>query len=312
MYEGYAFGLRINADVPISILSPTDENGDADVIVRQKPLPEFPEVDTDTHYIVRNVADDGIRFATSGRGRFLISGGNRIWYEPAPGVTPQSAISTMLPMCLGVIMFQRGLLTLHASAVRIGDVAVGIVAHKGTGKSTTCANLHARGHSLITDDVLALKTCENGRLWAIPAFPTIKMRPDAVPSLGITADDLPRVDPTYERRKLDASATFSREPVPLARVYLLQDGPEVSLEPLSGIPAMLELLTHSYIVRLLGQHAAGPDHLQDCKRIVDQVGMRRAISPRGLEHLPTLLDLIEEDVRSDERTEPTALKPIGS
>lgn len=261
---------------------------------------------------MRSAADHEIRLEFSGRGRFLITGGNRIWYEPASGVTPQSAISTMLPMCLGVIMFQRGLLTLHASAVRIGDVAVGIVAHKGTGKSTTCANLHARGYALITDDILALRFDENKKPWAIPAFPTIKMRPDAVPSLGITADDLPRVDPSYERRKLDASATFSRDAVPIVRVYLLQDGPEVALEPLSGIPAMLELLTHSYIVRLLGEHAAGPDHLQDCKRIVDQVGIRRAISPRGHEYIPTLLDLIEEDVRSDERPEPAALTPTGS
>ena len=311
MHDGYAFGLRINADVSLPILLPIEEDGPADVKVRQKSLPEFPEVEPGKYYIIRSVAEDGIRIATSGRGRFLIQDGRRIWYDPESGVSGESAMSTMLPMCLGVVMHQRNILTLHASAVRIGDVAVGIVAHKGTGKSTTCANLHARGYPVVTDDILALEPRDESGFWAIPAFPTIKMRPDAVPSLGITAEDLPRIDPSYERRKLDASATFSQEKVRLARIYVLQDGPEVSIDPLRGIPALMELLTHSYIVRLLGQHAAGPDHLQECKRIVDQVGVHRASSPRGLENIPTLLDLIEEDVRQEANVEPS-LRPTGS
>lgn len=295
----------------LPILLPIEEDGPADVKVRQKSLPEFPEVEPGKYYILRSVAEDGIRIATSGRGRFLIQDGRRIWYDPESGVSGESAMSTMLPMCLGVVMHQRNILTLHASAVRIGDVAVGIVAHKGTGKSTTCANLHARGYPVVTDDILALEPRDESGFWAIPAFPTIKMRPDAVPSLGITAEDLPRIDPSYERRKLDASATFSQEKVRLARIYVLQDGPEVSIDPLRGIPALMELLTHSYIVRLLGQHAAGPDHLQECKRIVDQVGVHRASSPRGLENIPTLLDLIEEDVRQEANVEPS-LRPTGS
>ena len=56
----------------------------------------------------------------------------------------------------------QGFNMLHASAVCVGDTTVAFSAVAGTGKSTLAANLVARGHALVTDDVLAVSTSESG------------------------------------------------------------------------------------------------------------------------------------------------------
>jgi hypothetical protein len=56
----------------------------------------------------------------------------------------------------------QGFNMLHASAVCFGDTTVAFSAVAGTGKSTLAANLVARGHAFVTDDVLAVSTSESG------------------------------------------------------------------------------------------------------------------------------------------------------
>jgi hypothetical protein len=56
----------------------------------------------------------------------------------------------------------QGFDMLHASAVCVGDTTVAFSAVAGTGKSTLAANLVARGHAFVTDDVLAVSTSELG------------------------------------------------------------------------------------------------------------------------------------------------------
>ena len=69
----------------------------------------------------------------------------------------------------------QGLSLFHASAVRIGNHAVGVSARSGTGKSSIAAHLIAQGAGFFTDDVLAMDMDQGAVLaFAGPQFSNIE------------------------------------------------------------------------------------------------------------------------------------------
>jgi serine kinase of HPr protein (carbohydrate metabolism regulator) len=56
-----------------------------------------------------------------------------------------------------VLLQQRGRLVLHASAVTVDLGVVAFMGGPGWGKSTMAAAMYARGHSIVADDVTAVR-----------------------------------------------------------------------------------------------------------------------------------------------------------
>jgi ATP-dependent phosphoenolpyruvate carboxykinase len=73
------------------------------------------------------------------------------------------------------VLYQRGLFVLHASGVNIGGNVVAFLGLKGQGKSTMAATLYGRGHSLVSDDMLAIQIDGDNGPMAIPGFPNFKI-----------------------------------------------------------------------------------------------------------------------------------------
>jgi hypothetical protein len=291
-----AFGLTICSDVSLAGLPSIDIVGPADIQVRKERVSGFPRQFYEGSYLGSSISEDGIRIGLSGSGLFHVRQGSRIEYEVADGVSAEDAVPAMIAMCLGAILHQRGYFTLHASGVRMGDGCVAFVAHKGGGKSTTCANLVSRGYSVVTDDILAVSFDDSGRPVVTPAYPLLKLRPDAATSLGLDAADLPRLDPRYDRRRLEIGDHFQEDELPLSAIYFLEEGDEVALESVTGARAFVQLLTHSYVVRLLGRPAADKAHFEACDALMREVRMGIARRPMRLDVLPGFIDQLQRDV----------------
>jgi hypothetical protein len=102
--------------------------------------------------------------------------------EPLPHVDEHVLRLYLLGPALGVLLQQRGLLVLHASAVAIGERVVAFVGESGWGKSTTAAALERRGHTVVADDVCALHLRGSEDPLVFPAIPRLKL--DAAPALA--------------------------------------------------------------------------------------------------------------------------------
>ncbi len=114
----------------------------------------------------------------------------------------------------------RGRELLHASAVRVGDRAVGVLADSGFGKTSIAARLMLHGGRFITDDVLALS--ERGeQVLAHPGPAIAALRPAERAAL----------EPSERRRlgrvlgrsgKIYVGVEREPAPVPLGGLYFLE------------------------------------------------------------------------------------------
>jgi hypothetical protein len=295
-----AFGLGIHSDLPLPELVSCPAAA-RDVVIRlgavDTPLPEAAPADNH----VRITAEDAC-FFWDNIGAFQVRRGGEIIVQATPGADEQAIRLVLLGVVMAVLLHQRGLLVLHASAVVIDGEAISFIGAKGQGKSTTAAAVYARGHTLLADDIVALDPRHPEGPMVVPGFPLMKLWPESAASaLGDDPECLPRLAPGYNKRARRIAERFAYRPVPLKCIYTLDDGSAPAVKSLPVSQAIVPLIAHSYAARF-GQRlligAAATAHFRDCARLLEWVPMYKIERPRALEQLPTLARLIESHARS--------------
>lgn len=289
-----AYGLTIQSEIELPELNATSST-DVDTWIRFGPIKDSPLQIQNIPHCYQNT-DRGMYLYWLGVGTFLIQDGQDIQIDKETDLDEDRLRLFILGAVMGVILHQRGFLVLHASAVAIQGEAVVFIGHKRWGKSTMAATLHARGHSLIADDVVALDIHHHHPVRVQPAFPQIKLWPDAVTSMGKQPEELPRLAAQLEKRNHLLSSGFMANVLPLKYIYVLGQRDEMSIVPLSGQETIQYLLQNSYVMRF-GQELLqerGATHFQQLTMLAQKVPLFRLLRPAGLELLPNVATLVEE------------------
>ena len=305
MHHFTAYGLSIRSTLPLPELRPADPTyQQPDVVITQGALPSPPALPAGANYYVRP-GKTSAYLAWKGAGTFLVGDGCKIIYDSVSNASPHKTRLLLLGVVLGILLHQRGHFTLHASAVALNDRAVGFIGWKGAGKSTTAAALQARGHTLLTDDVLALTAQSAENEWQVlPSFPQIKLRSDAAEKLGYDPGDLVPLADVPDKRGLHQMHTFAPKPLPLDRLYLLAEGSTVSMDRVSGGEAFAALMSHTYAPRFLKSEASTPEHFDQCRSVAQHVPLYRLIRPKRLDALNAIVAAIECQADAGAATHP--------
>jgi hypothetical protein len=226
-----------------------------------------------------------------------IAGGSTLAVDPVPGVDEAGLRSALLGPVFTILLAQRGLYPLHASSAVLDGAAVAFAGESGVGKSTLALALEARGHALFSDDVTAVRL-EPEPITALPAFPQLKLLPDALVHRGELPESLPTVNPLEDKRARRLLGDFPAEGAPLARVYLLEDGEPEILGPMGSTEAFFEATRHGHRAPLLRLVAGDAGVMDRCARLVAGVPFYRLRRPRSLDRLSELVERIEEHVGS--------------
>ncbi len=214
-----------------------------------------------------------------------------------------------LGMVLAFWLERRGTPTLHASVAIVGDQAIGFLANKGGGKTSTLAACMAAGHALLTDDLLAL-TGAGAHQRVERGFPALRLWPEQVTHFVGPYEGLPVVHPDYDKRRVRVGAggfgRFASTAAPLRRLYLPERLPEsagqIRLEPLPAAEAVMTLLRHSFLPREVQRFGWQPQRLAPFSRLVGTVPVVRLRYPSGLDRLPALVSRLEQDLRDEPAT----------
>jgi hypothetical protein len=226
-----------------------------------------------------------------------IRDGREIVFEPIDNADERVVRLYILGTALAVLLQQRGLFVLHASAVVFVSSAAAFSGDCGMGKSTTAAAMHMRGHALLSDDVIAIETGREHPVQVLPAFPQIKLCADAAEALYGDVTSMPLVHPGEEKRARRIKDGFASAPrVPLGRVYLLRDAACPRIVRLSAREACAELVRFSFVGRIVREIGVAADHLDQCVRIARDVPVCRLERPRDLAGMDALEQLIAADM----------------
>jgi hypothetical protein len=241
----------------------------------------------------------------------------KVWCRfTAPHVVADATVYLLGPI-LGFILRLRGVLCLHASAVVVDSRAVALVGPAGAGKSTTAGAFAAAGHAVLSDDLVALRTV--GDSWiAQPAYPHLRLWNDGERVLFGTAGQLPRLTPTWEKRKLPLSPRasgvaggeapaagaefeFARTAAPLRAIVFLPENrgapPIPALVRMPGKAALLSLAGETYANYLLDAPMRR-DELAALSALVESIPVWEAMARDDHLQLPELISAIVDTVRA--------------
>lgn len=296
MFTYSAYNLCIHSELPLPELIPTSQRLVTleqlpDVVVRLRKLEpsELEAVDGGNSFLGNSF------LGKSEVGRFLVQSGCQIIVEPVPGVEEAVLRSLILGPSLSVLLRQRGLLVLHASCVAINDTAIAFLGNSGWGKSTLAGAFHAKGYSILTDDLMGVQVDAYHPL-VIPGFPQVKMWPDTATTLGHTPQSLPLLHSQTEKLVHRFTQGFSQSPLPLKRIFVLTKGPHHAIQILPPQNAFIELVRYSHALKLLKTPDFTKAHFEQCMRLSKHVPVCYLQRQFSLAALPDLLKLVEEDL----------------
>jgi len=245
------------------------------------------------------------RFCYADRTEFLIDQrGTEIWAQWPEPLTLEDAATYLLGPIMGFVMLLRGVVCLHASAIAIGDEAIALVGPAGSGKSTTAAAFSERGYSILAEDVVTLDDRADHFL-VRPAYPCIRLWPASVKALYGAETYLPKLTPNWDKRYLDLSERFQRQPLPLAAIYQLgerSDAPAAPfVEAIEKSEGLMSLVANTYATKLMDKQMRARE-FELLTRVLNKVPLRRVTPHTDPARLPELCDSIINDFESLEKS----------
>lgn len=229
--------------------------------------------------------------------RFLVKEGNSILIEPEPGIDEDSIRVFLLGSALGALLFQRGCLVMHGSAIRIDGRCMICLGRSGAGKSVLAAGFMQRGHRVLADDVVPV-TPEHS---IVPGFPRIKLWQDAAAKLSIDTSHLRRVFPKVQKFEYPVEQYSGQEPLPVRWVYILESAGsgETIIEPIQGMARFQPLFNNTYRVEFLEGMSLGPAHIRLCGQLAGRIRMARITRPDTEFDIDTLINHILQDIKNN-------------
>ncbi|MEM8676155.1 MAG: hypothetical protein AAGF83_20165 [Cyanobacteria bacterium P01_G01_bin.67] len=298
-----AYQLNFASCIPLPQL-PVSYAAASDVTISWGKIDWTPPQELDG-YRYWHIDGEDVYFYWQFSGKYLLRGGQEIIIDPLPEVSDEHIIGLpILGPLMAMLLDQRKYFVLHASGVKIGAEGCIFLGCKGQGKSTMAATLYARGHKLVADDIAAIALDNQGNFSLLPGFPQIRLWPDSVVAALDHAhpENLPEIYPNIAKRACPTFDNFYSDSLPLKRIYILGNAEQPEIKPLSAQEAVKYLVGNSYLPMTLGNsfiHSGGvAKHFYDCTRIVNQVDVCGLNRPRSLDLLPTVAQVVEEDMTS--------------
>lgn len=218
------YGLRVRSSLPLHQNRGAAGPGGVDVEISVGPVQPVPDeqptgrvmidLRTDKQLYTAVETDDGYLIRFHGTCDVHLDGDLRsVTVYPGPDVD-EGLVSVLLAgAVLAFILAVKGEPVLHASAVQVGDRALGFVGASGMGKSTMATLMCADGAKLITDDLLRLDlTSEPPACWL--GATELRLRKSAGELSSLFAD-LPGRRTTADERDALAVHVSDAESLPL-------------------------------------------------------------------------------------------------
>ncbi|WP_299407253.1 hypothetical protein [Acaryochloris sp. IP29b_bin.148] len=223
-------------------------------------------------------------------GVFIIQGGCKIVLVASQTAKQAQISQALLGVVLAVLLYQRGLYILHASTATIQDTAIAFLGDSGAGKSSALAAVIDQGFIGVADDLTAIQISA-GHALVYAGVPQMKLSAAAAHQLQLTEKTV----------KTAPESTFSfcsknhSDAVSLQHLYVLEYGPNWSIERIPQQQALIELLRFSGLKSVLPMR----DRYQftQAAKLANHVSLYRLKRPRDLQQLPKIAQFLKHHIK---------------
>lgn len=290
-----AFGLTVIAEIELPELSPAERTSQekADVVVKRGTVNRPTGIDSETTFHYESSEEYLLLYPAAD---VLIKDGRQIVVDPAQKTPAEVIRHLVLGPAFNYLLHQRNVLVLHASVVAIDGTAVAFVGDSGQGKTTTASAFLRDGHRVLSDDVAAI-TFESGSPAVRSGYPSIKLDPALVAQFDLDVEEPSQICPNRDRHFYGLRHDQPSEPIPLERVYLLQDGDALEIASIPSQEQLMELIRNTYIVAILGGEGEASANFSQCATLKRTTDVRKLHRPRNLDVLSDVVEAVTADIK---------------
>lgn len=267
-YIAYTLGITSTIEFPGLIAKKTS----TDVYINSEKIVRFPQgkviLDNPESISLIKFSNKDVGVLLNNKPFFRVKNGNEIIINSDLNLNPDLTRFLILNQGMGILLYQKGYLVLHGSAVNRYGEAIAFVGPSKIGKSTIATILNINDHPIVADDVLAIKF-ENDKPLILPSFPILRLRAEAVETLFDKSNSFSHITQS-DKYNYNSNKNFSTTPLPLKRVYILKNSDNNKIIPLKFQDGLIELIKQSYTLRFFDNQQKYKNLFQ-CTNVVKNV-----------------------------------------
>jgi hypothetical protein len=288
------YGMTVRSEVPLHLHRPVPAGTPVDLeIALGAPVAEsgarpsgrvLLALRGSRSYYTGTSVEDGFRLRFWGSCEVVLNRSlTRATVHPMSDVDPDLLSVLVSGTLLAFVLTLRGEAVLHASAVQVGDAALGFIGASGMGKSTMATLMCAGGARLVTDDVLLLDLTKAPATCALGAT-ELRLRKGADHLAG-RFGSAPELRTTGDARQALVAEAATTEDLPLAAlvVPLPDHAPGRRTAEITRLSSQEAMVLLSRFPRLLGWQDAAVlrTSFHQLADVVERVPVHAALLPWG-------------------------------
>lgn len=153
-------------------------------------------------------------------GSYRVQNGEKVTISPSNKSILTEFRIFLLGSVFGVLLFQKGFLPLHGSAIRTNKGAIIIAGESAVGKSSLAASLAKIGYPILSDDISAINFEMSGLPMVQAGLPYLKLWKDVL-NYFHDSKSMKRVRPSLEKYIFPLENNFSFTPSRIHKLVFL-------------------------------------------------------------------------------------------
>jgi hypothetical protein len=296
MYTYVVYGLKLKSEIEFPELIGTESLSPYDPTPVEIFKGDVPHdlANAETSVEGYRILKDTALFVMTGTARFLITDGKFIRVASEAGHEPSWLRIVLLSGALGILLHQRGLLPLHASAVVSNNICIAFGGNSGVGKSTLASGLSKHGLKVLTEDKLVLRPTASGWM-AWPGIPFLHLSAKSAEHSGLGTTTQTSTSPRVGKYIHLDRVRFDLAPRLLKVLYLMNwspPGSEPTIKKLSPSEAFFDLRASSSLQGLISTMRREALFLQWATDLLKNISVFRFSRPQNYAQFETGLELL--------------------
>ncbi len=281
MYRYRLYGFRMLSDLKFpQLVVEQEEMGDApEIVIQAGEVPESIASITDKKYVF----GETFSWLSNKTTWLMVEDGEKVTYCLKDGGNEMHLCTYILGFGMSMLAMQRGMLSIHCSALSNEEGAILIAGESGAGKSTVTTAFLEKGYHLMADDMALVEMAQDGCAWARPAFPFQKLCRNVAVNQGYDLEKLIYINEDKDKFLVPYQGKFDLEAVPIKAFIMLgvTENETVVVQEVAGFQRFHVYANNLFLRHLLKQEKYSPAIGQKCLEMAAAVPTYYIGRPEG-------------------------------